>query len=172
MRRAQQQTITFAAEDSTLSTGARKSGLSILASDVKISKDGGAFASATNAPTEIGSTGRYALVLTATEMNCGWIHIYVEKTGMRPWDREGETDPQATFAVVADGSNSATSFVTNLTSAITDAHKGKFVRFQTGTLAGQLRKVTAYNGTTKALSFADGFSAAPTAADVGTFLDD
>jgi hypothetical protein len=52
MRRAQQQTITFPAYDSSVSTGATKTGLTLLNTDVKISKDGAAFASATNAPAE------------------------------------------------------------------------------------------------------------------------
>lgn len=172
MRRAQQQTITFPALDSTVATGAMKSGLALLASDVKISKDGGAFASATNPPAEIGATGRYALTLTVAETNCSWFHAYIEKTGMRPQDVYGEMGEQQVALVVADAGNTATSFVTNLTSAVTDAWKGVLVRFQTGALAGQVRKATGYNGTTKALSFTVGFTAAPAADDVFAIVND
>lgn len=170
MRRAQQQTISFPAFDSTSTVGALKTGLSLLAADVQISKDGGAFAAATNAPTEIGQ-GFYSLVLSAAETNCAWIAILITKSGMRPQPVWGNMDPQRTAAVAGTG-QTATLFVTNLTEAIDDAHKGKLVRFQTGTLAGQVRKVSGYNGTTKALSFVAGFSAAPTAADVFTLIDD
>jgi hypothetical protein len=171
MRRAQQQAITFPAYDSTVSTGALRSGLSLLASDVQISKDGGAFAAATNAPTELGSTGIYTLTLTAAETRCSWLTVLITKTNMRPQVTSGVMDPQATFAVAGTG-QTATSFVTTLTSAINDAHKGKLVRFQSGVLAGQVRKCTGYNGTTKALSFTDGFTAAPSADDEFALLDD
>lgn len=165
MRRAQQQTITFPALDSTVTTGATKSGLALLASDVKISKDGGAPASATNAPTELGTSGRYALVITAAEANCGWFHAYIEKAGMRPQDVYGSMSDQPAATVVSDAGNSATTFVTSLTSAVTDHWKDALVCFTSGALAGQVKKVTGYNGTTKALSFTSGFTAAPATGD-------
>jgi len=165
MRRAQAYTITFFAIDST-SWPTRKTGLTLLNTDVKISKDGGAFASATNAPVELGVTGRYKLDLTATEMDCKWLHVYVEKTGMQPQDVFGSTSDQPSGAVVADGANSATTFVTNLTSAVNDFWKDSLVVFTSGTLAGQVKKVTGYNGSTKALSFATGFTAAPGTGDL------
>lgn len=166
MRRAQQQTITFPAYDSSVTTGATKTGLVLLNTDVKISKNGAAYASATNAPSEINSTGRYSLVLTAAEANCAWLHIYIEKAGMRPQDVYGAMSDQVAQAVVADAGNSTTSFVTDLTSAVTDFWKGTLVVFTTGTLAGQVKKVTGYNGATKALTVADGFTAAPGAGDL------
>lgn len=165
MRRAQQQTISFPAYDSTVTTGATKTGLTLLNTDVKISKDGAAFASATNAPSEIGSTGRYSLVLTAAETACSWIHVYIEKTGMRPQDVSGPLDSDPSAAVVSDAGNSATTFVTDLTEAVTDFWKDCLVVFTSGTLRGQIKKVTGYNGTTKALSFATGFTAVPGASD-------
>lgn len=173
MRRSQQQTITFEAYDSISATGALKTGLALLASDVLISKDGTAAVAATNAPVEITNMpGVYALVLTAAETNCGWLTLHISKSGMRPRVMPGYMNGQATASVVADGSNTSSTFVTDLTSAITDTHKGKLVRFQTGTLAGQVRKVTGFNATTKALSFTDPFSAAPSAGDVFTLIDD
>ncbi len=166
MRRAQQQTITFPAYDSALTTGATKTGLTLLASDVKMSKNGGAFASATNAPAEIGSTGRYSIVFTAAEMNCAYFYFYIEKAGMRPYDDGGAMSDQPAQAVVADGGNSATTFVTDLTSAVTDFWKDVLVCFTSGALAGQVKKVTGYNGTTKALSFTSGFTSAPSTGDL------
>lgn len=53
-----------------------KTGATFAAGDVKISKDGGAFANTTNLPTELGS-GWYQLVLTATETQAARISISV-----------------------------------------------------------------------------------------------
>jgi hypothetical protein len=171
MRRAQQQLVTFAAIDSA-SPPARKSGLVLLGSDVKLSKDGAAYVSATNAPAEIGSTGRYSLVLTAAETNCSWLSVYIEKTGMQPNDDlTGGMDGQRTAAVAGTG-QTTTSFVTTLTEGVDSVHVGKLVRFQTGACAGQVRKITGYNGTTKALTFTDAFTTAPSAADVFALIDD
>ena len=70
-------TIAFTMRDST--TGAPKT--TLIAGDVtvKISKDGGAFAAATNAPVAIQdtavNTGEFSLVLTATEMTADVIVI-------------------------------------------------------------------------------------------------
>lgn len=41
----------------------------------KISKDGGAYATLTNAPTEISTTGTYTISLTSTEMNADRVHL-------------------------------------------------------------------------------------------------
>jgi hypothetical protein len=172
MRRAQQQTITFPAYDSTVSTGALLAGLTFLASDVKVSKDGAVAVDATNAPVEItGMPGMYALTLTAAELECSWPTVLVTKAGMRPCPLYGGMDAQRTAAVAGTG-QTTTSFATDLTETTTDAHKGKLARFQSGALAGQVRKITAYNGTTKALTFTDAFSAAPSAGDVFALIDD
>lgn len=166
MRRAQQQTISFVATDSASATGAAKVGLVLLSTDVKISKNGAAFVSATNAPAEINSTGRYSLALTAQETNAAFIHVYIEKAGMRPCDILGPMSDQPAAAVVADAGNTATTFVTDLVSAVTDFWKGALVVFTSGTLAGQVKKVTGYNGTTKAITVADGFTSVPSATDL------
>lgn len=159
--------MSFAALDSTLTTGATKSGLALVSTDVKIIKDGGAAVSATNAPVEIGSTGRYSLTLTAAETNCGYLHIFVEKSGMRPCDFGGDTDEQPAAAVVTDGANSSTVFVTSLTSTVTDFYKNCLVSFTTGALAGSgPQKVTGYNGTSKALTFGVAFTGTPAAGDL------
>lgn len=168
MRRAQQQTITFQAYDSAFADGRTKSGLSLLATDVKISKDGGALANATNAPVELGTSGRYALVLTAAETSCSWLHVYIEKAGMRPADIAGALGEQPAAAVVADAGNTAIAFVTSLTEAANDFWRGGGIVFTSGALKGQVREIANYNGTTKALSLVEALTAAPAAGD--TFL--
>jgi hypothetical protein len=171
MRRAQQQTVTFSALDSSVTTGATKSGLALLASDVQISKDGGAFASATNAPVELGSTGRYSLVLTAAETNCGWFHAYIEKTGMRPQEIVGAMDPHPAFAVVDDAANSATTFVTNLPSAVDDFYASAGLRFNSGALQGQVREIESYDGAAKAITLAVALTAEPATGDLFELVD-
>jgi hypothetical protein len=68
-------------------------------------------------------------------------------------------------AVVADGSNSATTFKTALPSSTNDAYKDCLICFVDGSLAGQVKKCTAYNGTTKFVTFTSGFTGAPSTSD-------
>jgi hypothetical protein len=164
MRRAQQQTITFSAVDS-VAPPARKSGLSLLTTDIKISKDGGAFASATNSAVELGSTGRYSLVLSAAEADCNWIHIYVEKTGMQPQDIVGSMSDEPSGAVASNAGNNATAFATSLTSTVNDYWKDALLVFTTGSLAGQVKKIIGYTGATKFVTVAGTFTAVPAVGD-------
>ena len=73
------------------------------------------------------------------------------------------------YASVNDGSPTASGFITTLTETANDYWKGAVCRFsQPGdaALPYQARKVTGYNGTTKALSFADEpFTSAPSNGD-------
>lgn len=175
MRRAQQHTITFAVFDNA--SGVRKTGLAFSAGELQWSKDGVNFANVTGTPAEIllsdaSPSGCYRLALSALEASTGWGHLTLNKTNCRPVDVAGALGEQPTFKVVADAGNSATSFVTDLASSVTDYWKGVLVRFQTGALAGQVRKVTGYNGTTKALSFTTGFTAAPATDDVFAIVND
>lgn len=75
------------------------------------------------------------------------------------------------FAVVADGGNTATTFKTDLSESTTDHWKDCLVAMATGTLAGQVKKCTAYNGTTKFITFTNGFTGAPSAGDVGVVIN-
>lgn len=59
----------------------------------------------------------------------------------------------ATRGTVGAAGNSTTTCGTNLTEATTDHYKNLLIRFVTGALAGQSALVTAYNGTTKVLTF-------------------
>jgi hypothetical protein len=70
-------------------------------------------------------------------------------------------------AVATDGSNSATSFKTTLTQTGDDHWKDAFLRVTSGDLLGQVKKVSAYNGTTKFITVIGGFTATP--ADAVTF---
>jgi hypothetical protein len=67
-------------------------------------------------------------------------------------------------AVVADGSNTTLTFKTNLASTSNDAYKDQWCCFLDGALAGQVHKVTGYNGTTKFLTFTTPFTGVPAGA--------
>lgn len=66
---------------------------------------------------------------------------------------------------VAAGSNTATTFVTNLSYTGTDAVKDLFLRFTSGALVDQAHRVASYNGSTKAVTMATPFTATPANAD-------
>lgn len=69
-------------------------------------------------------------------------------------------------AVVADAANTAQTFKTDLASATNDTYKDSFLLFISGTLIDQQKKIITYLGTSKFISVATSFTAAPTAADV------
>jgi len=69
-------------------------------------------------------------------------------------------------AVVADGGNTATTFKTDLTESTTDYWKDALLLFVTGDLINQVKKVSGYNGSTKFVTLASAFTAAPAASDV------
>lgn len=67
--------------------------------------------------------------------------------------------------VVTDGGNTALTFETDLTSSTNDTYKDCLMCFVDGALAGQVKKITAYNGTTKFVTFTSGFTGTPTGGD-------
>lgn len=71
-------------------------------------------------------------------------------------------------AVATDAGNSATAFKTNLTETTDDHWNDALLVLTSGSLAGQVKKVTAYNGTTKVITVSGGFTGVP--ADSVTFL--
>lgn len=77
--------------------------------------------------------------------------------------------PQA--VVQADGSNTASTFKTDRTEATDDYWKDALVVFVTGSLAGQVKKCSAYNGTTKFVTLSSALTAAPSAADVAVLIN-
>ncbi len=162
MRRAQAQTVTFFAVDAA-SPPARKTGIVFSAGDVKIGKNGGALSNTVSLPTEV-SLGVYALALTAAECNAAWIHITIRNGSMQPQDISGSMSEQPAASVI---SGSASAFVTDLVRVVDDFWKDSLVVFTSGALAGQVRKVTGYAGSTKTLSFdIDPFTSAPAGSDL------
>jgi hypothetical protein len=75
-----------------------------------------------------------------------------------------------TGAVVDNAGNTASTFETDLASAVDDFYRDAFLQITSDALAGQVRKITAYNGTTKFVT-TDAFTAEPSAGgDTPTFV--
>lgn len=69
-----------------------------------------------------------------------------------------------TGAVVADGGNTSSSFKTDLASGVSEHHKDALLVFTSGSLIDEVKKVTAYNGSTKFIT-TGAFTGIPSAAD-------
>ncbi len=164
VRRADALTIAFPLIDSN-NRPQRYTGLTLTTGDCKISKDGGAFANTTNLPAEI-SLGRYSLELTAAEMDADWVLVIVSKAGtIYDWDQMIGTSGNPSGTVVTNGGNTTLTFLTDLTSATTDFWKDCLLLFTAGTLAGQVKKITAYNGSTKFVTVSGGYTSTPSNGD-------
>jgi hypothetical protein len=74
-------------------------------------------------------------------------------------------------AVVDDVTNAANFFETNLTSAVSDYCVGSFLKFTSGTLINQVRRISAYNGTSFTITVSSAFTAEPTAADTFVIIN-
>lgn len=147
-------------------------GLTISAGESQISKDGGAFANTTNLPAELATTGVYTLALTAAECNANHLMIQISDAAVVILNQPFETSAEPTGAVVADGSNTASTFETDLTSAVNDYWKDALIVFTSGALQYQVKRVSAYNGTSKFITANTPFTAAPSGGDLFRLLID
>lgn len=163
-RRATAYTLTFALIDAA-NPPTRKTGVTFSGSQAQVSKDGGAFANTTNAPVEIGSTGRYKVDLTASEMDAGEVHLKIEHPSGDPLDRTITTDMDPSGSVVTDAGNTASTFKTDRAESTTDYWKRALCVFTTGGLAGQQALVTGYDGSTKFITLGSALTGAPSAGD-------
>jgi hypothetical protein len=81
--------------------------------------------------------------------------------------RDAGADVPETGLVVADASNSIISFKTDLPSTTDNYCSGSFVKFITGALINQVKKIASpgYGGTSKLMLVTAGFTEIPTAGD-------
>jgi hypothetical protein len=70
-----------------------------------------------------------------------------------------------TTGAVASGTPSATAFPTDLSETADDHWNDAFVVLTSGDLAGQVKRITGYNGTSKTITVSGGFTAAPSEGD-------
>lgn len=187
-------------EDSS-NPGVFRNNPTIAAGDVKVSTDGSARTNLANLPTvengidvkPIMSAGemngdRVVVEFKDQTVPPEWepivVNIYPEvntladiaaktnKLNFDGADSVKSVQQYATGLVVADGANATNSFKTNLASGVDDFYaKGQWIRFTTGTLAGQIGRPQSYNGTTKFLNFSAGFSGVPAAGDIFEILN-
>lgn len=97
-----------------------------------------------------------SLIIAATDAIVSRLSSIVTKTG----------------TVSADAGNTAVTFKTSLTEATNDHYKDCLVKFTSGVLKEQVKRVRAYDGTTKFLTMAGGFTSAPSAADAFEIVND
>lgn len=68
-------------------------------------------------------------------------------------------------SIVADGSNTSSTFKTDLSETTADYHKDALILFTSGNLINQVKKVSAYNGSTKFITVSSAFTGTPSASD-------
>lgn len=141
-------------------------GLTISAGESQISLDGGAFANTTNLPTELGTTGKYPLTLTAAEVNANSIYVRITDGGSEVFGQHYFTTGEPTGAVVADGSNTAQTFETDLSESTSDYWKDVLILFTSGSLINQIKRVSAYDGSSKFITANTPFTGAPSGGDL------
>lgn len=160
-------TLVDASDGNTLKTAP-----TVVGGDVKISKDGGALANLTNTPVnEPAGSALVKVILTDDEMDAERVDIlFVDQSNPKEWADlhihiQPITDLGLPGEVVADAGNTATTFKTDLISTITDFCKDQAIRFISGTLKNQTRKVAGYDGNTKFITVDSAFSTTPSTDD-------
>ena len=164
VRRGAALSVSFAAVDAERRPQ-RKSSVAWVPGDVRVSQDGGAFVNAANLPVEIGSSGRYAVALTASEMDAAWVHVMVERYDIDPVDLLIATAGNPSGVVLSDAANTASTFRTNRTESVTGHWQDVLLLFTAGSLAGQVKKVSAYDSSTGFMTVSSPFTAAPAVGD-------
>jgi hypothetical protein len=99
-------------------------------------------------------------------MDADWVHVYVTKSGVvDDWDQQIGTSGDPSGTVLTNGGNTALTFLTDRSESTNDYWKDALVLFTTGALIGQVKKATAYNGSTKFLTVSGGFTGTPSNGD-------
>ena len=139
------------------------------AGDVKVSKDGGAFANITTLPTFIASAAALNWTLSAAETEATEIVIQIidasPKAVQDQFFRLQTTKAAALQVGVPQAAQSAgdTAITLDATAAAqTDFYKGSVVAIISGDGANQARIITAYNGTSKVATIDRGWDVALT----------
>jgi hypothetical protein len=140
-----------------------KTGLTL---SVRISKDGGAFGDVAPTITER-ENGWYELALTgAMTDTLGELCGTVTGAGADAYPFKLLTvEKKPAGAVVADAGNTASAFMTDLTETDDNFWIDAWLRFKSGSLAGQVKKIIGYDGTTKVATLRNAFTGTPAAGD-------
>ena len=142
------------------------------AGDVKVSKDGGAFANIATLPAFITGSGTLTWTLSATETEATEVIVQVidtkgTKTVQDQMFRLQTTKAGALFVgrVQTVAGTSVTLNAAPAPSAVTDFYKGAVLSITNGTGANQARVITAYNGATRVATIDSAFATDPVAGD-------
>lgn len=116
------------------------------------------------------STSYYSKEIVVPSASIYCIEVAVNSTSLvigYESTKDAAADVPETGLVVTDASNSIISFKTDLPSTTDNYCSGSFVKFITGALVNQVRKIATpgYGGTSKLLLVTSGFTAIPTAGD-------
>jgi hypothetical protein len=125
---------------------------------------------APGADTVIGSARFYVQNdLETTERNIA------DQTDRLLFDGDGNVKSTRTYeegAVVEDEENSHYSVTTDLAETIDDYWLGAYVKFTTGAVNGQVKKIKSFNATTKVLAFTAPLTETPAAGDVFKIINE
>lgn len=154
-----------------------ETGLTISQADIRLSKNGGAFAQTNNAA---GAThdenGCYGVPLDTTDTaTLGTLKLVINESGARPVSVEFMVMPAnawdllfgAVAAIIATRVNTAqagaagTITLDASASAVDDFYNDQFIYLTGGTGAGQCRAILDYNGTTKVATIAPNWATNP-----------
>jgi hypothetical protein len=145
---------------------------------VRVAKDAGSTAAGGGSVAEVDATymsGLYRYAPTQSETDAEVVIFYPSSTtsGVSgdPAEHRPRQDRFPVTAVVSDAGNTATTFKTDLTESTNDHWKDAYFTFFSGALKGQVKKISAYNGTTKFITLSAAFTAAPGAGDKGYVIN-
>lgn len=145
------------------------SGPTFATNDCRLSKDGAAYADTNSNPSYV-ARGHLTLALTATEMQFkrGMVSL-IDQSGTKVWEdnavlietyghpnAQHNAEEEARSIVSASavsGTLSQTQMTTDLTEVTDNHYVGRTIIWTSGVLADQQAEVTAYNGTSKMLTF-------------------
>jgi len=141
-----------------------KTGLSFANTDMQLSKDGGDFANCTNSATEL-ANGWYKVTLTSAEMAYDLVAFKAIKAGADKVNLLITTDGFPVATVATDAGNGAASFKTDRTEATDNYWNDCWLMFVSGDLAGQVKRVTDYVGSTKVITLESALTGTPADGD-------
>jgi hypothetical protein len=123
------------------------------------------------AMTQIGTSAIYKYPFSAALFGVNYVFRITGDSGIPASERYQwgsvmqDTTDRIIGQVVADGGSSATQFKTDRTEATTGYWVNTLCMMMTGSLAGQVQKVSGYDGTTKIVTLTAAFTGTPSAGD-------
>lgn len=148
------------------SAGTAQTGLTFATGDLRLSKRGEAESNHAGTIVEVAGGLYY---YQATQAECDtlpWLSVRISKSGALPYFAlVGIVEDTVRGAVVADAGNTTTLFKTDLTSPESAAYADLLVLFLDGANSNQVKKCSAYDGTTKIVTVSSGFTDTPSPGD-------